>query len=202
MYKLQDITTDKVKKKLNVLKPGETRRQKLWDQCVLNAKELMEKHKEIRFEIVRLAEKCCLIHHGGSVGSGNRYTLRAFAKDIGVPWGTFYEWYGIKKNIFMHLSKDDQKKVTYMQMKHMRTGMPNIDWKDKDIKTTVRKQFKKIKKKTDTTVKMEKYLLNLRTLHFNCVHPRMIRDCNREILGEIAHLCRGILNGIGKYDRN
>lgn len=200
MQTIAEITSPRIKKHLNVLKPGETRRQRLWVQCVLDAKKLLDINKEIRWQVVLLAKKCCIIHHGGRVVEA-RYTLRRFAKDIGMKWSTFYEWYHLKNNIYDHLPEKDQKTTSFATLRHLDKDMAGTKWNAPNVQSVVRKKLKEFKHKTDTTIKMEKYLKHIKTIHFNCTNELMIKDCDKAVIGEIVHLCRGIIHAVGKYDK-
>lgn len=202
MSKLGDVLSAIDKQRLDVLDPGETRRERLWKKCVFDAKELVENQKNIRFSIVDLAKKCCVIHLGGSVGTGNRYTLRAFAKEVGLPWGTFYEWYTIKENIYESLPDNEKETTTYSRMRFIEREMYGTKWREvTDKKKIVAKTLKDIKKKSATTIKMQKYLKHLKTVQFNAKNKLMIKDCDKELLGEICHVCRDIVNHLAKYDK-
>lgn len=202
MNKLSDNIDQKTKKKLNVLDNGETRRDRLWKECIHDAKMLMATRQELRWEIVALAEKCCVVHHGGRT-TKHRYTLRNFAKEIGVSWGTFYQWYHLKTKIYDNLPAKEKKQTSYADLRFIEKAMANSDTRSRDrySKAAIVSTLKNIKSKSETTIKMEKYLKHLKSIHWNVTNKPMVKDCDGEILGEICSLARGIVNALNKYDR-
>ncbi len=199
---VRDVTSPIARKKLQVLKPGETRRDKVWKECIFSAKLLIKQGLDIKVKVVELAEKCCIVHHGGSVDkSKNRYTLRRFAKETGVKWGTFYEWYTIKNHIINNLSKEQIDDLSFSEMRRIKKSIPASEFHKKTAKKVLNNKIKELRKKTDTTIKMEHYLKHLKTIHFNVSNKLMIKDCDTEVLGKICHLSRSIVRHLAKYDK-
>ena len=178
---------------------GEKRRDRIWKECIKKAIILVTDYKNIRFKMVELALKACLIHRGGRV-TANRYTIKNFAIAIGMPPKTLNEWIRIKTNIYDNLTIKDKKNITFTTLRTIDKQMVG-EKRDKGFNKKLKSAIKNIKSKTATTIKMEKYRDHLKTIHFNCTNRSMIEDCDLELIGEIAHLCRGIVNGIKDLDR-
>lgn len=202
MRELRETLDQKTKNKLNVLEKGETRRERIWKECVHDAKMIMATRQELRWEIVRLAEKCCVVELGGKPYDG-RYTLRNFAKEIGLAWATFYQWYRIKTRIYDNLPVKQKDQVSFAELRFVEKEMATtgVHSPQKYSKQSVSQAFKKIKAKSESTLKMEKYLTHLKSIHYNVTNELKIKDCDSEVLGEVCHLARGIVNALNKYDR-
>ncbi len=200
MLKISDVTTAEDKKTLNVLDKNETRRERIWKDCVNEAKILVVTTHEVRMKIVALAEKACVFHHGGS-STNNRFTVTRFAAEIGMNSHTLLEWVRLKRNVFDELSEADQKtigqtKLTFLdrQMKGERRGT-------EAYKKSLKKEVERLRKTSDSTIKMMKYVKHMRTIIFNVKNPMMIKDCNKEVLAEILHLSREISKHLNYVDK-
>lgn len=195
-FTLRDTVPRSTKKKLNVLEPGETRRQKLWEDCVAEAKTLVLHYKNIRLEVVALVEKCCVLHRGGRAVN-SRYTVAKFAKEIGISDGTLYEWIRIKR---IKDALPDGDSFAYEDLRL-------IDRQAVDIKDPVKKKAallkaaKEFRALSPESVKMRKYIKHLNSIYFNVKNLRMIKDCDPQTIGEIVSLCRGILQILGPIDQ-
>lgn len=201
MQTIGDVTSSNIKRTLNVLGPNETVRDRRWKKSVQKAKILVTDFRDIRFRVVEIAEECCVVHHGGRE-SDNRYSLTRFAKEIGVAKGTLMEWWRLKHNIYDNLPEYRKKKMTYCGLGHLDTEMRGEDRNNPiEFKRTLKKRLKALDAKTQTTIKMERYLKHLKTIQFNTKNRLMIKDCDKEVLGEICHIARDIVNHLSKYDR-
>lgn len=192
-----DVADPRLKKlKLPEYRKGH---EKLWHECVTEAKGLLQKYKDIRWQVVDLALKCCIIHHGGRV-STNRFTLANFAKEIGLPAKTLNEWVRLKTNILDNIPKEKAEGLSMSKLKYIDTQLKG-EKRDKGFGKKVQAALSDMAKKSETTVKMEKYLKHLKTIYFNVKNPRMIKDCDEEVLLEILHVCREIAFGLSKIDK-
>lgn len=194
-----DLVGDDFKTKNNVLKENETEKDRLWKKCVEEAKLLVTQYKNARFKVAELAMRVCILHHGGRA-SIQRYTIRQFAKEIGMPEKTLWEWVRMKRNIYDNLDEKQREGLTLSQMKYMDMKLKGVERDDK-FKPKLLKAYKEMSKKSETTVKMEKYLQHLKSIHFNFIHKLMLKDCDPEVLGEIIHLCRDIVFHGSKFDK-
>lgn len=193
---LRDVVSKDIKEKLNVLEPGETRRQKLWEKCVSDAKVLVSNYKNIRFEVVALVEKCCVLHRGGRAVNA-RYTVDRFAKEVGIARGTLYEWIRVKR-ISDQLPEAD--KFSYEDLRLI--DKQTVDIKDpKKKNAALLKSAKIFKSQSPETIRLRKYIKHLKSIHFNASNLRMIKDCDPEIIGEVVHLCREIVRMLAPFDR-
>lgn len=195
-FNLRDITPKDTKKKLNVLEAGETRRQKLWDQCISEARTLVSSYKNIRFQVVDLVEKCCVVHRGGRAVNA-RYTVAKFAKEIGIAEGTLYEWIRIKR---VRDGLPDPDKFSYEDLRLIDKETVAIKDPEKK-KNALLKSAKAFSSFSPETVKMRKYIKHLKSVHFNASNLRLIKDCDSETIGEVVHLCREIVRMLAPFDR-
>lgn len=178
----------------------ESKREKLWKDCIAEAKMLLGDYKEIRFKIVELALKCCIIHKGGK-SLETRYTVKAFARDLGIKSQTLFEWMRMRQ-VALALPVKDQKEATFAQIGAIsRQFMRGVSVGDANFKEQIRSRYKDIKNQTQATIKMKKYLRHMKTIKFNVDHPRMIADCDPEVLTEILSVCRGIVYELAKRDK-
>ncbi len=197
---LAEVTSDKTKKDLGVLKPGETRRQKLWDMCVSEAKELVKLRQEMRWDIVKLAEKCCVVHHGGH-NAELRYTVKKFAAEIGITYTTLIEWMRLKRQVFDNLDKDQQKRASMTDLRFIDQNLQGVSKTDSKFPDRVKSAYRRMAKTSQSTIKMQKYVRHLKSIQFNVKNPMLLKDCDQEVLTEILHLAREIAFELAKNDK-
>lgn len=193
MQKIENVVTEDFRKKFNVLDKNETRRERIWKDCVEEAKSLVKISNETRFKIVALAEKCCVIHHGGKP-SRDRYTLTRFATEIGMTPKTLMEWVGLKKHIFDNLTPEQRaEKPTYTTLVNISRELKSFNRKDAiGFKAAVTDNYKKLSGKDESTIKMQKYVKHMKTVLWNVKSKAMIKNCDESVLVEILHISRDI----------
>lgn len=169
----------------------ETKREKLWKECVQEGKVLAKMNQESRLKIVKLAEKCCVIHFGGR-NFENRFTVTNFANEIGINPHTLLEWIRLKKNVLDNLDAETQKTVKQTDLQLIDRELKGIKRGTEEYKTAVRATTKIILSSTGSTRKMMKYQKHMTTMLFNVKHKAMINDCDRKVLVEILHTAREI----------
>lgn len=188
---LNEIVSQEFKDEFKVLDKNETRRERIWKDCVEEAKVLVKTTHEIRMKIVALAEKCCVIHHGGS-STSNRYTVLRFATEIGMNPHTLLEWVRVKKNVYDELSPQDQKDIGATKLTFLDRQLKGEKRGTEQYKVALKKEVEKLKKTSASTIKMMKYANHMKTIIFNVKNKPMIKDCDEQILIEMLHLAREI----------
>lgn len=199
LAKLKDVTDNRTRKRLGVLNDNETRRERLWKECVSAAKLLVKQQDEMRFKIVDLANKCCIVHHGGR-STYERYTVIRFAKEVGITYKTLTEWMRVKRNIYDNLEEGQRGTFTLSTMRfldHELRGRAG----EKNFPSLVQAAYKKMEKEDPCTIKMKKYIKHLKSIHFNVSHQMMIKNCDEQVLVEIMHLCRQIASSLSYIDK-
>lgn len=196
-FKLKDIVSTDIESIMEDL--PESKREEHWQKCISDTKLLVGQFKEIRMKIAEIALSCCVAHRGGSVAEG-RYTVKAFAREIGVASGTLFEWIRMRQ-VFLALTKKEQANTSFTEIGQIARDMKGIGVRDDDFQQKIRAKQRELKKKNPCTIKMEKYLKHLKTIKFNVDHPRMISDCDEEVLTEILSICRGIVLQLAKQDK-
>lgn len=74
---------------------------KKYDDIVAKGKELLKKIDCYQIKIVEYALEVCEIGHGGH--SGDKYTIKRYAKDIGMCAKTLINWMSIYRNVIVKL---------------------------------------------------------------------------------------------------
>lgn len=199
MLKINEIVDDNFKKEMNVLDDNETRRERIWKDCVDEAKKIISLTKELRLQIVTLAEKACVIHHGGRA-SNSRFTVVRFANEIGINHKTLQEWMSLKRSIYDILPENEQKKVSFTDMKYLdsqtKSGKRNTLEKSKAVLA----KLTEMRKQHPDTVKFIKYKAHLKTLLFNAKNKAMTKHCDRAVLADVLHLSREISKHLNWVD--
>lgn len=177
------------------------KREQLWKECVDQAKILVRQYKEIRFTVVELALKCCVIHHGGRAAN-ERFTIKRFAQEVGMKEKTLNEWIRIKINIYNNLPEDEKLNTSYEDLRYLDKQMKGQNRQDvKRFSLGLSKRLIEMKAKHACTIKMEKYLKHLKTIQFNVENQRMIKDCDIDVLIQILSICRSIVLNLSKLDK-
>lgn len=76
-------------------------------QFLSDIKELGRKVEAVQIEVAELAIKVCDIKHGGF--SANLYTIKDFAKDIGMHSKTLQNWVAAYRNVVPYLGSESPK---------------------------------------------------------------------------------------------
>lgn len=199
MQKLSDTLDSSTKKKLNVLDDNETRRERIWKECVTEGKILLTTSAEIRMKIVLLAEKCCTIHHGGR-SFETRFTVHRFAEEIGMNGNTLHEWIRLKRNVLDNLDQKEKDVVKTTDLWMIDRQLKGVRRNTPEYKAEVKKVAKSILSRNKTTVKMMKYQKHLNTILFNVKNPAMVKDCDRGVLAELLYTTRQISKHLNWVD--
>jgi len=200
---IRELTNEQTKKDLKVLEPNETRRQKIWEECVKEAKMLVKINDETRIKIVNLARKACVIHYGGGNRyNPNRYTIKAFAEAIGITYKTLVEWHAeVKVNDQIN---EQLGTATPFNSKHIRQvsrQMRNtVSTRSPQYAQELIKAHNKVKAMSQNSLKMASYTRDMKSILFNVKNKPMLKDVDREILVEMLHLSREISKNLQWVD--
>lgn len=199
MLKIKDQVSEEDKKQLKVLDDNETRRDRIWKDCVEEAKKLVFLSDNLRMKIADLAIKCCVLHHGGK-SNNSRYTATRFAEEIGVNVRTLLEWIHFKKNIYDPLPEKEKELLSFQDLRYLDTQTSGLVRTSIEKQKAVLKKLAEMKKMHPDTVKFMKYVKHLKTIRFNTKHKQMIKHVDRTVLSECLMLTRQIVNDIKFVD--
>lgn len=194
MLKISDTLNKDQKSELNILNDGETRRERTWAESVKEARSLIKMSDDIRFKIIALAEKCC------SDIQGSKYTYNRFADEIGLNRATLAEWIRVKQAVYDVLPLEDQKFLTFTQMRDLNSNTSGLRSGSQEKGKAVLKALKQLKKENPDTKKFRKYLSLMRNVLFNAKDKHRVKDCSREVLVEILHTSREISKNLAWVD--
>lgn len=192
MLKIADTLSKSQKIDLDVLENGETRRERLWHECIKEAKLHLKHSDELRFKIISLAEKCCYD------GQGSKYTYARFAGEIGLASTTLYEWIKVKKDVYDVIPKADQSFLSFNQMRDLNSRTTGLKSNEKG--KAVLRALKQLKEESPDTLKFRKYLGLMKNVLFNAKDKNRVKDCDREVLVEILHVSRAISKNLSWVD--
>ena len=170
----------------------QTKRDKLWSECVAEAREYLKYRTDLKMKIVDLALKCCDRFHGGRTRN-SLYSLKRFAEEIGIKRPTLSEWIRIKELVLDELPPEKRNHGVDFYHKMM-TGL-----KHETPAAEVEKRFDKLNNMSDAQYRFEKYLMHLKSIHFNAIRPLNMRGVKKGTLSEIAQLCSEIGFHIDKF---
>ncbi len=177
---------------LNALKPGERRIVKNWKSGIEKAKTLVKRYDEVRMGIAKVSIETLDICHGGRSYNG-QFTLKAFAKEIGLSPSTLAEWCAIYRNTYSQLPGTKQKE-TYSFYRHVhKTVGPSPS------KKRVLTVFNNLKKKGPEYLKFEKYIKHLKSMEFNSKRDVLLEGATIEQLSELQHICRNVAFNIQQF---
>lgn len=195
-----ELVDQEFKDEFKILDKNESRRDRIWKECVEEAKILTRNYKEIRFKLVDIALKCCSINRGGRTHS-EKYSLDKFAKEVGINHKTLSEWVRIKTTIFDQLNEEDKKQIAYEDLAKVDRSLTGVNRRTDQYKAVLSQKFKEYKAKHPDTVRMEKYLKHLKTIEYNALHPLQIKGCKEEVIVEIISTCRNVIKLLSAYDK-
>lgn len=169
-------------------------RQLKWEKGVAEAKSLITQSKQKYYiRIAQLAISCCEITRGGAVKKGeNPYTLRRFAKEIGINSQTLSNYVALYRAVFSKLPDGYQEKLSLSEAAHI-----------KQIKReSTPEQVKKIVDKhlsTDSEAKKyNRYMRHIRTLSNAVVWRGALFVMEDRTISELGFFCDQILKEIKK----
>lgn len=187
------METVQTEKKFNptLMYNANNKRDKAWDKCIKEARVAMKKYKEIRLFITDLAIEACDIHHGGK--SESRYTVKRFATEIGLAYGTLYEWIRIKQYVIDKIPKSEQTEDFALYravLKKVEHDTPQAD---------VLKAFRNYSKKPRQHIKFEKYIKHLKSIQYNVNRPQILKQIDKKTLKEVSKICSEMSKIINNY---
>ena len=101
-----------------------------YKECVNKGKNLLEQHKMVKYDMCLLTLRVCDIKIGGDRTSGNIYSIKKFAEDIGMNYGTLKNWVKEHKNVVEKLPrkpKAEDYRVIRQVMRKVNNKTPKKD---------------------------------------------------------------------------
>lgn len=169
-----------------------------FNQAVEAAKKLLKARTELKYEIVKIALKVCIIREGNNKSS-REFSLTSFARKIGIPKGTLSRWKLEYENVIKKVSrvKGIQNKINShalnQTMKKVKQGTPQREV----IK--IYKTYMNYDNKEDKT--LTNYLDRLKTLHFFICFSADINKLNQDHVEAVKTMCEAIVKRIDNKDR-
>jgi len=164
--------------------------KKKWDRAVLKSIELLDKRRAYKWEVVKLALSVCIIKEGNNQ-SFSKYTLTAFARDIGIAKGTLSKWKMEYQNVILKADIDLNKINKHALNQTMRKVNSNT------TKSEVKKIYKShLKYNTREDKTLTCYVDRLRSMHFFICFGSDLKSLNPEKLKELNKYCLDINKAI------
>jgi len=132
-----------------------------WKQNVALAREVSGTKKINQMRVAELALEVCEISWGGAKFR-NLYTLRRFAKEVGVPERRLGSWVAVRKAVYDKLPKGERDAVTYTKLSQV---AKNVEMEAP--KEEVAKAFTKMVHRDPFDSKMLRCLADLRGISYN-----------------------------------
>ncbi len=167
----------------------------LWETNTAKSREMVKSRKEIQMKIASLAMEVCEITHGG--GRKDIYTIKRFAKEVGINQSTLSNWLSVKRMVFDKMPKNISAQATYAQLLDVARVI--------DSNATRQEVVKKYEenKSQDSGAKAVIYQTkHLRSLDYNIVQKKYADNGAEEILQECLFYCKRIVDAIKNSGRN
>lgn len=189
--KIRDQVSKKVREQLPEY---DERRKRIWDECVNLAKTAVRDYKAARIIVADLAIKACHIQKGGRPRH-EFYTVKKFAKAIGLPYTTVSNWVTVRQMI----NGLEDEKVREFALENFALVNKYVPVRDKD---KIEPHIKNIMKAKPGYFKWKKYAGHLKSIKFNTLHSGSMREADKDDLLLILHLCKEIAFNIGKFTKD
>lgn len=168
----------------------------IWAKNVNEARAIMAAKSYSQMEIARLAVESCEITRGGAAQKSSLFTIKKFAKEVGVNVKTLSMWICILRNVYDKLDVDLRFSASYTTcMTASKTTSPD------DSPERVRAKVRKLMSATSLDAKIGRYLGTLRSLSHNFESRDVAERVDKKILEECAYFCEQILDNIRKVRR-
>lgn len=161
-----------------------------WEEAISEAKILVNHKNGHQLKIAELAFSVCEIVYGG-YNDPTLYTVKKFAKEIGVHEKTLSNWMGIYKGVVVKLPPEFEN-LSYNRCAQIHKLADNNASK-KQIETIARELTS-----NDFDLKMKRYLHDLRGIFRNFEINNAAERCKKETLEEYLFYTKNILNEIKK----
>lgn len=171
------------------------KRDQIWDKCVADAKAALKMYDDVRISIASFAIKACDISQGGRSTYG-QYTLKKFAKQIGIAYGTLHEWVRVKRLVIDKLPPESRKEPFTVYKDFV--AKVGEDASSNDVTLLYNKRMSR----NSSSVKMGKYLKHLITILYNAKRPDLLYGCDPQILLEISNAASEIEALLSRYLRS
>lgn len=169
--------------------------EKKWTTCVAKAREIHRTLDLPQLEIAKIALEACTITWGGSKKkiAENQHTITRFANEIGVNKKTLSNWVAAYKNVYVRLDNDYRKDLSYTDIVKLARTI-NRDTPVDEVNRLADKYINE----DSYEMKVQRYLVHLRSLCYNFEHHSAHMRCSDETLSEILFYCRTIDRRIRK----
>ena len=167
-----------------------------YQRAVEKCKLLYRQRNELKYEIVKMALSVCIIKEGNN-GGHRLYTLSAFAKDVGIAYGTLSRWKMEYENVIIKVSED--QKNFKLDRHALEQTMRIVN--NKTPKTKVLSIYKKYSTgyKTPEDKTLHCYVQRLRSMHYFICYGAVIGSLNKEDVKEMESYLAEMLDCIKKY---
>lgn len=167
-----------------------------WEDNVIAAKALLGSTRDRQMKIAALAIEVCDISWGGGVKKG-QYTLRAFAKDIGISEKTLSNWVGLKRRILDKLRPELRYKA---KLKDLVRAAKTLGAEASSEE--INKRVFDLIHDSGPDKKLVTYLCSLRATAAIFQDEAVVSLCKRETLEEVVYFCESIIKNIQANSRS
>ncbi len=181
---IEHTLTPEQRERFNVLEEGETRRDKLWGECIFKAKQLVKKYDDVRMEIAELAMKACA--DAEIKGVKFKYTVKRFAMEVGLAESTLRAWVDARR-VLIRLPVEKRMYNLEFYKEAARVVLPT------DKPELVERKFNRIvRQKQSRNAKWVKYERALKSVLSASKNVESVQAADSDTLESIMHLCSEI----------
>lgn len=170
------------------------RREKLWAECVQQAKSLVKKYEDVKMDIAELAMKAC--SDAEVKGHKLKYTVSRFANETGLNPATLQTWVEARR-VIIRLPVD-KRGYSISHYREVAKQIPD-DASDAQIE---RQLNRVVRKHQDRNYKFVMYTAKLKSLLKNARDEESVKQCDDDVIEEILHLCSEVAHYIDLYKNN
>lgn len=173
-----------------------------WEENINQAKQIIKTTHSNQMEVARLALEVCEITWGGRNNryGSEAYTVKRFAKEVGMHPSTLSNWIAIRKKIYESLTIQLQKKATYTDM-----WIVAREVGFKKSKHTIQKHMERHLSNNTFDRKIRYYLKQLKSLRSNFKDASNVKKLEPDTMQELKFYLKSILsrlNGVEAKDHN
>lgn len=169
-------------------------KSKKWREHIALAQNVLPRRNKNQMFIAGLALDVCDISWGGARYKDepqNKYTLTRFAKEVGISPKILSSWVNVRRSVYDKLEPKKVQGVSFTKLAWIALRIPK-----KASPEEVSRMFEMVVRRDDISVRIQRYLSDLRALNFNFEHKNAARFANKKTLEEIVFYIRETLKHI------
>lgn len=168
----------------------------LYASLVKRALEILRLSHLKQMKIAKIALEVCEIRWGGKQYDSD-FSLRRFAKDIGVKPKTLDHWIQIKRRVYDNVDPSLVEKMYFTDMVSLLKKTSSTDSRLK-----INSKAREILEFSPDIKRFEKYLAHVKSVLFNAKNPERLEKLPDELLAETIETCEAISRLLKYYLAN